>query len=165
MSEVFIALGSNIDPAARMLQAARLIRQQFADARFSPCYRNRAVGFIGDDFINAVAGFSTTLAVPELLQALHEIEAQCGRGRADPKWAPRAMDLDLLLYGDRIEEGPGYVLPRRDLLRRPYMLGPLAQLVPELRHPVSGESIGASWAAFAQAEHPLIATAPDLNAA
>lgn len=164
MTEVFIALGSNIDPATRLLAAARELRARFPDVRFSSCYRNAAFGFQGDDFINAVAGFSAALAVPELLRALHEIEAVCGRGRQDSKWGPRAMDLDLLLYGQEIGEGPGYVLPRRDLLRRAYMLGPLAELAPQLTHPVSGQSVGALWAAFDRAEHPMIRTPLDLNA-
>jgi 2-amino-4-hydroxy-6-hydroxymethyldihydropteridine diphosphokinase len=165
MSQVFVALGSNIDPATRLLEAARLLKAHFPDARFSSCYRNRAVGFDGADFINAVVGFSTTLCVPELLQVLHDIEARCGRSREDPKWGPRAMDLDLLLYGDQIGEGPGYTLPRRDLLRRPYMLGPLAELAPEGKHPLRGESFAALWAAFEPTDHTLTATAPDLNAA
>ena len=165
MSQVFVGLGSNIDPAARLLEAARLLRVQFPDTHFSACYRNPAFGFQGADFINAVAGFSTGLPVPALLRVLHAIEAQCGRGREDPKWGPRAMDLDLLLYGDQVGEGPGYTLPRRDLLRRVYMLGPFAELAPHVRHPVSGESIGALWAAFAQADYAMTATAPDLNAA
>jgi 2-amino-4-hydroxy-6-hydroxymethyldihydropteridine diphosphokinase len=75
------------------------------------------------------------------------------------------MDLDLLLYGDQIGEGPGYTLPRRDLLRRPYMLGPLAELAPEGKHPLRGESFAALWAAFEPTDHTLTATAPDLNAA
>jgi 2-amino-4-hydroxy-6-hydroxymethyldihydropteridine diphosphokinase len=163
MSQVFVALGSNIEPAQRLLEAARLLRGHFPDANFSGCYRNPAFGFDGADFINAVAAFSTELPVTELLRVLHEIEAQCGRGREDPKWGPRAMDLDLLLYGDQVGEGPGYTLPRRDLLRRVYMLGPLAELAPTVRHPVAGESIGALWAAFAQADYAMTPTAPDLN--
>jgi 2-amino-4-hydroxy-6-hydroxymethyldihydropteridine diphosphokinase len=165
MTLVYVALGSNIDPESRLVHAARLLRARFADLRCSSSYRNRAVGFEGEDFINAVVAFSTALPVPELLQTLHAIEAACGRGRQDPKWGPRAMDLDLLLYGDEVGEGPGYSLPRRDLLRRAYMLGPLAELAPHSRHPVSGESFGALWAAFAQHEHVLTLSAPDLNAA
>jgi 2-amino-4-hydroxy-6-hydroxymethyldihydropteridine diphosphokinase len=165
MSQVFVALGSNIAPEARLLQAARLLRSQFPDAHFSGCYRNPAFGFDGADFLNAVACFSSDLPVPALLQVLHSIEAQCGRARDDPKWGPRAMDLDLLLYGDQVGEGAGYTLPRRDLLRRVYMLGPLAELAPQLRHPVSGDTIGELWAAFAQADHAMTMCAPDLNAA
>ena len=165
MSEVFVALGSNIDPYARLRSAARLLKSHFPDARFSGCYRNAAVGFEGEDFVNGVVGFSTDLPVMDLLRVLHAIEEQCGRGRADSKWGPRAMDLDLLLYGDEVGEGPGYVLPRRDILRRAYMLGPLAELAPDVLHPVARETIGALWRAFPQAEHPMTPTAPDLNAA
>ena len=165
MSRVFVALGSNIDPAKRLMQAARLLKQTFPDVRFSSSFRNRAVGFVGDDFINAVAGFSCALPVSELLGCLHAIEERCGRARGAPKWEPREMDLDLLLYGDRIGEGVGYTLPRRDLLRRPYMLGPLAELAPEMLHPVEGRTVGALWAEFPQSEHLMTATEPDLNAA
>ena len=75
------------------------------------------------------------------------------------------MDLDLLLYGEQVGEGSGYTLPRRDLLRRPYMLGPLAELAPQVLHPVARRTIGALWAEFPQAEHLMTATEPDLNAA
>ncbi|HWW21156.1 MAG TPA: 2-amino-4-hydroxy-6-hydroxymethyldihydropteridine diphosphokinase, partial [Steroidobacteraceae bacterium] len=93
------------------------------------------------------------------------IEARCGRTPAAPKWAPRAMDLDLLLYGELIGRGPGYTLPRPDLLKRAYMLGPLAQLAPDLRYPPSGATIGQLWAQFPQAEGALTALELDLNAA
>jgi 2-amino-4-hydroxy-6-hydroxymethyldihydropteridine diphosphokinase len=65
------------------------------------------------------------------------------------------MDLDLLLYGDLVGEGPGYRLPRPDLLRRAYMLGPAAQLAPAMRHPVEGCTLGELWARFDRDAHPL----------
>jgi len=105
------------------------------------------------------------LPISALLGALHEIEAQCGRAREDPKWAPRVMDLDLLLYDDLIASGPGYTVPRPDLLERIYMLGPLAELAPQSRHPLTGQQFGALWAAFPRAPDALRPTAPDLNAA
>jgi len=164
MVQAFVAIGSNLDPAERMLQAARAIKQRFRDARFSRCYRNPAFGFQGPDFYNAVAGFTTTLPVDGLLPALREIEVQCGRARADPKWEPRKMDLDLLLYGDVVSAGPGYALPRRDLLRRVYMLGPLAELAPDRLYPPSGPTIGELWRRFPQSEHVLTPLELDLNA-
>jgi 2-amino-4-hydroxy-6-hydroxymethyldihydropteridine diphosphokinase len=163
--QAFVAIGSNIDPAERMLQAARAIRQRFADARFSRCYRNPAYGFEGPDFYNAVTGFSTTLPLDALLPSLREIEARCGRERADARWAPRRMDLDLLLYGDVVGAGPGYTLPRRDLSRRVYMLGPLAELAPDLLYPPSGPTIARLWEQFPQSEHLLTPLPLDLNAA
>jgi len=164
MSRAFVALGSSIDPAARMAAAGQALKARFADARFSACYRNAAFGFEGPDFINAVVEFSTALPVPALIAALHDIEAQCGRGRDDPKWAPRAMDLDLLLYDDLVASGPGYTLPRPDLLERVYMLGPLAQLAPERRHPLTGQPFGQLWAEFPRAADAMTLTPPDLNA-
>jgi 2-amino-4-hydroxy-6-hydroxymethyldihydropteridine diphosphokinase len=165
MSCAFVAIGSSIEPEARMLAAARALKARFTDARFSACYRNAAFGFEGAEFINAVVEFSTALPVPALLVMLHEIEAQCGRARDDPKWAPRAMDLDLLLYDDLVVSGPGYILPRPDLLERVYMLGPLAELAPQRRHPVTGQRFGELWAAYPRAARALTPTAPDLNAA
>lgn len=164
VSRVYIAAGSNVRPAERLLLAAHELRQRFPDVRFSSCYRNAAFGFEGEDFINAVAGFDTPLPVEAVIAQLHEVEAVCGRGRGDPKWAPRAMDLDLLLYGELVVDTPGYRLPRPDLLRRAYMLGPMAQLAPQLRHPLAGRSIGELWQAFGQSGHPLERLALDLNA-
>ena len=74
------------------------------------------------------------------------------------------MDLDLLLYGDVVGAGPGYTLPRRDLARRVYMLGPLAELAPDWRYPPSGPTIGQLWQQFPRAEHVLEALQLDLNA-
>ena len=80
-----------------------------------------------------------------MLERLHEAEAACGRERNAPKWAPRTMDLDILLFGDVVCDEPGLRLPRPDLLRRPYMLGPAAELAPDLVHPTDGRTLGELW--------------------
>jgi 2-amino-4-hydroxy-6-hydroxymethyldihydropteridine diphosphokinase len=152
MSEAFVAIGSNIEPERHLCQAARALRGCFAGVRFSACYRNAAFGFEGADFINAVAGFSTTLSIEALLAQLRSIETDCGRGPADPKWGPRAIDLDLLLFGEHVGHGAGYTLPRPDLIRRAYMLGPLAQLSPQQHYPPAGPTIGELWARFRVAQ-------------
>ncbi|MEP7246006.1 MAG: 2-amino-4-hydroxy-6-hydroxymethyldihydropteridine diphosphokinase, partial [Gammaproteobacteria bacterium] len=100
MPRVFVAAGSNIDPEKNLVSATREMEQSFPDIRFSPWYRNRAVGFEGADFINLVAGFTTGLPLPDLVKRLREIEELCGRPRGAAKWEPRSMDLDILLYGD-----------------------------------------------------------------
>jgi 2-amino-4-hydroxy-6-hydroxymethyldihydropteridine diphosphokinase len=164
-AQVLVALGSNVDPLVRMPQAAHALRERFQGARFSRCYRNRAFGFVGPDFLNAVAAFHTALPIASLLQVMRDIESVCGREPDAAKWAPRAMDLDLLLYGEFVGSGPGYTLPRPDLVKRIYMLGPLAQLDPELRYPPSGPSIGQLWAQFPRGEDTLTAIELDLNAA
>jgi 2-amino-4-hydroxy-6-hydroxymethyldihydropteridine diphosphokinase len=153
--EVFVAAGSNVAPCEHMTLATREIKRAFPDVRFSPWYRNQAAGFKGADFINLVAAFSTGISVDALLVTLREIEALCGRGRDAPRWAPRSMDLDVLLYGELVCERPSLVLPRPDLLLRAYMLGPLADLAPDLVHPTAGVTIGELWRCFDQAAHPL----------
>jgi 2-amino-4-hydroxy-6-hydroxymethyldihydropteridine diphosphokinase len=165
VTEAFVALGSNIDPEAHLLKAAHLLRGQFANTRFSACFRNPAFGFVGADFVNAVAGFETALSVETLIAALREIETQCGRGPADPRWGPRAIDLDLLLYGQLVDSSPDYTLPRPDLSRRAYMLGPLAQLAPQLRYPPDGPSIAELWGRFPQAPAGLTRIELDLGSA
>ncbi|HTT01156.1 MAG TPA: 2-amino-4-hydroxy-6-hydroxymethyldihydropteridine diphosphokinase [Steroidobacteraceae bacterium] len=156
MPRVFVAAGSNVDPERHLALAAEELQRTFGKVQFSPWYRNRAVGFEGDDFINFVIGFDSELSVHEVIGELRRIEALCGRPREAPKWAPRTMDLDILLYGDRVCSEPGLILPRPDLLRRPYMLGPLADLAPELAHPTAHATIGELWARFDRASHPLV---------
>ncbi len=160
MPQVYVAAGSNVEPESHLALAAAELERAFGPVRFSPWYRNEAVGFEGEDFINFVVGFETSLPVREVLARLHEIEAQCGRPRNAPKWAPRTMDLDILLYGDRVCDEPGLKLPRPDLLRRPYMLGPLADIAPHLAHPTAGATIGELWGRFDRSSHRMVRTEP-----
>ena len=155
MPAVYLGAGSNVAPERNLARAVAELSRQFPGARISPWYRNRAVGFEGADFINLVAGFDTALPVHAVLAKLQAIEALCGRPRAAPRWAPRSMDLDVLLYGDLVCDEPGLKLPRPDLLRRAYMLGPLAELAPEVVHPTAHLSIGELWRRFDQLAHPL----------
>ena len=155
MAEVYVAAGSNIEPERNLTLASREMLRVFPDTRFSSWYRNAAVGFQGDDFINFVAGFSSDLPVHEVVQRLQAIETLCGRPRDAPRWAPRSMDLDILLYDALICEEPRLKLPRPDLLKRAFMLGPLAELAPDLIHPTAGVTIGELWSRFDAAAHPM----------
>jgi 2-amino-4-hydroxy-6-hydroxymethyldihydropteridine diphosphokinase len=155
MVAVYVAAGSNVEPVANLRRALDVLDADFAPLRLSRAYRNAAVGFAGDDFVNLVLGFTTLLGVEAVLERLHQAEAACGRERGAPKWAPRAMDLDILLYGELVYERPGLVLPRPDLARRAYMLGPMAELAPDLRHPTLGLTMGELWQRFDRAAHAM----------
>jgi 2-amino-4-hydroxy-6-hydroxymethyldihydropteridine diphosphokinase len=156
MARAFIAAGSNVDPLPNLERAAGELRREFPGVRFSPWYRNRAAGFEGDDFVNFVAEIVSELPVSQLQARLQRIEMLCGRPREAPRWAPRTMDLDILLYDDLVCDEPQLKLPRPDLLKRAYMLGPLADLAPRLMHPTAGVTIGELWDRFDRAAHPLI---------
>ena len=107
-------------------------------------------------------GFTTTQPLDAVIARLRAIETQCGRPRYAPKWASRTMDLDVLLFGDRVEKTADYTLPRPDLLKRPYMLGPMAEIAPEVMHPTANKTIGELWREFDRDGHPMIAGSIEL---
>jgi 2-amino-4-hydroxy-6-hydroxymethyldihydropteridine diphosphokinase len=160
MPDVYVAIGSNVDAERNLALAIGELGRRFPGIRFSPWYQNRAVGFEGDDFINLVAGFTTELSVQEVIAGLQAIEALCGRPRDAPRWAPRSMDIDVLLYGDLICDEPRLKLPRPDLVKRAYMLGPLADLAPDLVHPTQKVTIRELWARFDRAAHAMQIVTP-----
>ena len=131
MTQVLVAAGSNFEPLANLRRALDALARHYPGLVRSTAYRNHAVGFEGEDFVNLVVGFDTDDDVRAVIEHLHEAESLCGRARNAPKWAPRSMDLDILLFGDRVCDEPGLVLPRPDLVRRAYMLGPAAEIAPD----------------------------------
>jgi 2-amino-4-hydroxy-6-hydroxymethyldihydropteridine diphosphokinase len=152
---VFVAAGSNIEPEINLARACAEIRHTWPDTVCSRAYRNVAVGFDGPDFINLVVGFSAAQPLVSVIARLRAIETQCGRPRYAPKWASRTMDLDVLLFGDLVEKTTDYTLPRPDLLKRPYMLGPLAEIAPDVIHPVAQRSIAQLWEDFDRDGHEM----------
>lgn len=157
MTGVYVAAGSNVDPLANLPRALRELKKHYPALRVSPAYRNEAVGFAGEDFINLALSFETHDTLQQVIAHLHEAEAACGRPRDAPKWAPRRMDLDLLIYGNVICNQPGLKLPRPDLLKRPYMLRPMAELAPTLLHPISGKTMRELWDGFDSEDHQMTA--------
>ena len=155
MKDVYVAAGSNVEPEKNLARACQEIANTWSDVRYSRAYRNRAVGFDGPDFINMVLGFGTDDSLESVLARLRDIEILCGRPRNAPKWASRTMDLDVLLFGDRVEKTADYTLPRPDLLKRPYMLGPMAEIAPGVKHPIAGITIGELWQEFDRDAHSM----------
>lgn len=152
---VFVAAGSNVDANKNLQLASSELVRAFGKVEFSPAYQNVAAGFEGDDFINFVAGFDTELLVRDVVAELQRIEGLCGRERNAPKWAPRSMDLDILLFGNLICDESGLVLPRPDLLHRSYMLGPMADVGGDIIHPIEQREILKLWKDFDRDAHPL----------
>ena len=155
MTSVYVAAGSNVDPVRNLRRALAELGEHY-QLRVSPAYRNKAVGFEGNDFINLVVGFETDDSLDQVIAHLHDAEAACGRPRNAPKWAPRTMDLDLLLFGDRVCDEPGIKLPRGDLIKRAYMLRPMSELAPHVPHPTLGKSMRELWNQFDADTHTMI---------
>lgn len=148
MSRAYLGIGSNVDRERNIASCLNALRRRFGELSVSPIYRCAAVGFDGDDFYNLAVGVETTLEPQALVSELHAIEAQHGRSRRGPKFADRTLDIDLLLYDDRILDSRDLTLPRPEILERAFVLRPLADIAPDLVHPVEGRTIGELWDAF-----------------
>ena len=102
MTEVYVSVGSNVETELRLRAAAMALADRYGLLRLSPVYRNPAVGFDGDDFLNAVITFTTDDPVADVAAALGAVETANCRQRGETRFAPRTLDLDLLLYGDAV---------------------------------------------------------------
>ncbi|RMD68317.1 MAG: 2-amino-4-hydroxy-6-hydroxymethyldihydropteridine diphosphokinase [Gammaproteobacteria bacterium] len=149
----YISLGSNIEPERHITRAIEELRRLSPALVLSPVYRSRAVGFEGEDFLNLVAGLDTELPPEQLVERLRAIEDRCGRKRGKARFAPRTLDLDLILYGDRVSASPP--LPRPEILAYAFVLAPLADIAGSERHPVVKETYRALWEAFDKEDQPL----------
>ncbi|MGZ6292040.1 MAG: 2-amino-4-hydroxy-6-hydroxymethyldihydropteridine diphosphokinase [Syntrophales bacterium] len=140
----FIGVGSNLDdPAARCTEALCHLAQLsgIKVLRRSSFYRTEPVGIEKQDwFINAVAEIRTVLPPHELLKSLQEIEDKMGRVRG-PRWGPRVIDLDILLYGQEVLEDDDLVIPHPELHKRRFILEPLCKIASYAIHPVFGVSV------------------------
>ena len=155
MGRAWISIGSNIDAEANVRSALDALHARYAPLALSPIYRSSAVGFEGEDFLNLVVAFDTAEQPLLLHDRLHAIESAHGRQRGGAKFAPRPLDLDLLLYDDRVLSAEGLELPRAEILHYAFVLRPLAELDPDLRHPLTGETMAALWSAFDSGEQRL----------
>ena len=147
MSTAWLSLGSNVEPERHLRSAAAALRERFGTVRFSPVYRTPAVGFAGPDFLNAAAAIDTGLEPQALDDWLHALEDAHGRDRSGPRFGSRTLDIDIVLFDDRVLDGPGHLRIPRDELRHAFVLKPLFDLAPDLRLPTTGQSLAELWAA------------------
>lgn len=138
--EVFLGLGSNIEPREEHLtHALDEIRGLGRVLGESSVYETDPVGFTDQPpFLNMVVQLETSLPVEALLERLQAIELERGRKRPFRN-APRTLDIDILLYGDRSRRTPTLTVPHPGLAHRPFVLVPLLELAPDLTDPTTGE--------------------------
>jgi len=133
----YIGLGANLGDRAKTIARALELLRDVPGIRVRRRSRLRAtepVGTGGPRFLNGVVAVDTRLAPRALLKSLHAIEARLGRTRPW-RWAPRTIDLDLLVFGRRVVRSRALTLPHPRLASREFVLRPLAELVPRLRVP------------------------------
>lgn len=145
---VYLGLGSNVDARRNLASGLAELERAFGPVAVSPVYRSPAVGFDGEDFLNACCSIRCALEPGELKAWLSALEDRHGRRRDLPKFADRTLDIDILLFGDRVGRFDGLELPRDEILKYAHVLRPLADLAPDLVHPRTGRSIAAHWRDF-----------------
>ena len=142
-----LSLGSNIDADANIRKAVAELRTRFPGLRCSAVYESESVGFEGDNFLNLVTVAETEKPLPDLLREIKAIEAALGRDRSQPKFSSRCIDIDVLTYGELSGEHAGILLPR-EILEHAFVLQPLAEILPDMKHPSTGQTMTAHWVAF-----------------
>ncbi len=147
MSRAYLSLGSNLQPERHLRSATAALRERFGAVLLSPVYRTRAVGFEGADFLNAAAVIDTDLEPQALNDWLHALEDAHGRDRSGPRHGDRTLDIDIVLFDDRIVEGSGNLRIPRPELAHAFVLKPLADIAPGVIVPGTGRTVAQWWAA------------------
>lgn len=145
LHKVYIALGANLGDRRGAIESALLLLQSHPEVSQVYCSTLHETAPVGGPpgqgpFLNAAARLSTTLSPEALLDLLHKIERDLGRVRYE-HWGPRTIDLDLLFYDDLVIDQPGLTVPHPRLHERRFVLEPLAEIEPELVHPVVNMNI------------------------
>ena len=145
MTQVAIGIGSNMDRENNVRQAVKSLSHEFGALSCSPVYESEASGFNGPPFYNLVATFETVIDALGVCDKIRAIEIFQGRQLGNGRAGSRTLDIDLLLYGDSILYDIDLDVPRREIIDHAYILKPLADLLPGMSHPVTGESFGLTW--------------------
>ena len=128
-----VSVGSNIEPEKNVRGALQALHEQFGPLLISSIRETTAVGFEGAPFLNLVVGIFTEQPPQRLATVLSYIERIHGRLHNAERFGPRTLDLDLLLYGDLRDTG--LKIPRLEITQHAFVLEPLAEIAPRVRHP------------------------------
>ena len=149
MPRVFVGMGSSMNREANVRAAVDELRNMFGKLAVSSVYETRPVGFEGGNFLNLAVSFESALEPEALVERLRGLERKFGRQDGAGRFAPRPLDLDLLLYGNLRRRNGTVRVPREDIIEQAYVLWPLSEIAGDVRHPETGETI-----AEIRARHP-----------
>jgi len=133
---VYVAVGANVAPERNILDGLGQLARRIPILAVSSFYRTPAIGRPDqEDYLNGVVALETDLEPLALKEVLRDVERAMGRVRTDDTYAPRTLDLDILLYGSRVLNEVGLVIPDPDIAARPFLAAGLIELNPSLTLP------------------------------
>ncbi len=140
--KIYLSLGSNMgDRRNNLASALDALAREISIKTVSSIYDTKPVGNTRQSrFLNLVCEASTSLAPPELLNFMKQIEKSMGR-KPGPVNSPRPIDIDILFYCNQVIELPGLIIPHPRLTERAFVLAPMAEIAPDFVHPVTGKTI------------------------
>jgi 2-amino-4-hydroxy-6-hydroxymethyldihydropteridine diphosphokinase len=148
VTHVVLSLGSNIDREKNIRFACKKISERFGEMEMSPIYETDSIGFAGPSFFNFILGIFTTEPILEIREFLRGIETAAGRIRGKKEFDNRILDIDVVLFGDYNLRPEGLNIPRDEIEKYAYILKPLSDLYPSLKHPISGKAFKQMWLEF-----------------
>lgn len=152
--QLYIGIGSNVEREKYTLTAVRELRACFGQLKISNVYESEAVGFNGANFYNLVVGVETTMSLDAVCKTLRQIEIKHGRQPNEKKFAPRTLDLDLLLYDD-VVSFETVELPRAEIELNAFVLLPLSEVAPEMIHPTKQKPLSLLWQHYDKSKQKL----------
>lgn len=143
-TKVYLSVGSNMgDTRGQIMAAVALLEKSecIRSVTLSSLIETKPYGYEDqEDFLNGAIYLETTYSPEELLGYLHKVEAEGGRERTI-RWGPRTIDLDIIFFGDQVIQQKDLVIPHREMHLRRFVLEPLAEIAPWVRHPILGRSV------------------------
>ncbi|SMN12016.1 2-amino-4-hydroxy-6-hydroxymethyldihydropteridinepyrophosphokinase [uncultured Candidatus Thioglobus sp.] len=145
MTTVYIGIGSNIQRKKNIHTGVHALRKNFGQLRLSSVYDTVAIGFDGPPFFNLIATFKTQLEVQQVCLILDQIEKNTGENTQAKNFRSRKLDLDIILFGNYISQDPKLNIPRNDIMEYAFILEALAEMAPNLSHPILKKTYLELW--------------------
>ncbi|MFT5838512.1 MAG: 2-amino-4-hydroxy-6-hydroxymethyldihydropteridine diphosphokinase [Flavobacteriales bacterium] len=151
---IYISVGSNVDKEKHTKAGLQGMYQAFGELTLSTVFESESVGFEGNNFYNLVIKANTKLSIAKVCLVLKQIEQDNKRQRVEQKFAPRTLDLDLLLYDQQVTTQP-IELPRPEVLYNAFVLKPMAEIASDETHPIVKKSYANLWQEYDKSQQKL----------